>query len=107
MEARVADLADPGNCAACAAECVERFGGLDILGNIAGIYLAAHIMDATLEQYRRVMAVNLDASFLCAQSAISHALERGGGTVDVASVAGIQGMPYSAVYALDNGFAVS
>ena len=51
---------------------------LDVLGNVAGIYLAGHATDVTLEQYRRVMAVNLDACFFLSQAALPHLLRRAG-----------------------------
>ena len=37
-----ADLGDPGSCAGLVAACVEEQGRLDVLGNVAGIYLADH-----------------------------------------------------------------
>ncbi len=98
-----ADLGDADACAAAVAECVERFGRLDVLGNIAGIYLAEHTPKVTREQYRRVMAVNLDAYFFLAQAAIPHLLETGGNIVNIASNAGLQGVPYSAAYCMSKG----
>src|SRR4051794_36640878 len=56
-----ADLADPDACDAVVPACVDRFGRLDVLGNVAGIYLADHTPSVSRERYRRVMAVNLDA----------------------------------------------
>jgi NAD(P)-dependent dehydrogenase (short-subunit alcohol dehydrogenase family) len=85
------------------ARCVDQFGQLDILGNVAGIYLAEHTTNVTREQYRRVMAVNLDAYFFLAQAAIPHLLETGGNIVNIASNAGLQGVPYSAVYCMSKG----
>jgi meso-butanediol dehydrogenase / (S,S)-butanediol dehydrogenase / diacetyl reductase len=98
-----ADLGDPDACTAAVAECAERFGRLDVLGNIAGIYLAEHTPKVTREQYRRVMAVNLDAYFFLAQAAIPHLLETGGNIVNIASNAGLQGVPYSAAYCMSKG----
>ena len=81
----------------------NEFGRLDVLGNIAGIYLAEHATKVTREQYRRVMAVNLDACFFLAQAAIPHLLETGGSIVNIASNAGLMGVPYSAVYCMSKG----
>jgi NAD(P)-dependent dehydrogenase (short-subunit alcohol dehydrogenase family) len=100
---RQADLADPATCAELVEECVTELGGLHVLGNVAGIYLAAHATDVTVEQYRRVMAVNLDACFFLAQAAIPHLLASGGTIVNVASNAGLQGVPYSVPYAMSKG----
>lgn len=98
-----ADLAEPSACAAAVAACVATHGRLDVLGNVAGIYLAAHTTDVTVEDYRRVMAVNLDAYFFLAQAAIPHLLETGGTIVNIASNAGLQGVPYSAAYCMSKG----
>ncbi len=98
-----ADLADPDVCGTAVAEVVARFGRLDVLGNIAGIYLAAHTTEMTRDQYRRLMAVNLDAYFFLAQAAIPYLLEAEGNIVNIASNAGIQGVPYSAAYCMSKG----
>jgi meso-butanediol dehydrogenase/(S,S)-butanediol dehydrogenase/diacetyl reductase len=103
FEGRRYDLADPDSCVAAVAACVDRFGRLDVLGNVAGIYVAEHTPKMTLEQYRRVMAVNLDAYFFLAQAAIPHLLDSGGNIVNIASNAGLQGVPYSAAYCMSKG----
>ena len=98
-----ADVSDPDACAGAVAACVAELGGLDVLGNVAGIYFMAHVTDVTLAQYRRIMAVNLDACFFLAQAAIPHLLERGGNIVNIASNAGLQGVPYSVAYCMSKG----
>jgi NAD(P)-dependent dehydrogenase (short-subunit alcohol dehydrogenase family) len=100
---READLGEPDTCDRVVAECVDQLGRLDILGNVAGIYLAEHATKITREQYRRVMAINLDACFFLAQAAIPHLLEAGGNIVNIASNAGLQGVPYSAAYCMSKG----
>lgn len=100
---RRADLADPAACADVVAGCVAELGRVDVLGNVAGIYFAAHATDVTLEQYRRIMAINLDACFFLAQAAIPHLLASGGNIVNIASNAGLQGVPYSVPYCMSKG----
>ncbi|CAI7975349.1 Short-chain dehydrogenase/reductase SDR [Frankia sp. Hr75.2] len=103
VSVRQADVSDPAVCVEAVAACVEEFGRLDVLGNVAGIYLAEHTTKVSLEQYRRVMGVNLDAYFFLAQAAIPHLLETGGNIVNIASNAGLQGLPYSAAYCMSKG----
>ena len=103
IEVREFDLGDADACVDAVAGCVERFGRLDILGNVAGIYLAEHTPKVTRGQYRRVMAVNLDAYFFLAQEAIPHLLETGGNIVNIASNAALMGVPYSAAYCMSKG----
>ena len=100
---RKADLGEPDECAATVGACVDELGRLDVLGNVAGIYFAGHATDLTVEQYRRVMAVNLDACVFLAQAALPHLLASGGNIVNIASNAGLQGIPYSLAYAVSKG----
>lgn len=103
VSVRQADLSQPSACADVVSACVAEFGGLDVLGNVAGVMLAAHATETSVEQYRRVMGVNLDACFFLCQAAIPHLLERSGNIVNIASNAGLQGIPYGAVYAMSKG----
>lgn len=100
---RTADVSDPAACAAAVAACVDELGRLDVLGNVAGIYVASHATDLTVEQYRRVMGVNLDGCFFLAQAALPHLLAVDGTIVNIASNAGLQGVPYSVAYAMSKG----
>jgi meso-butanediol dehydrogenase / (S,S)-butanediol dehydrogenase / diacetyl reductase len=103
VSTRPADVSDPETCAELVAAAVSEFGRLDILGNVAGIYIAGHVTDMTLAQYRRVMGVNLDGYFFLAQAAIPHLLEHRGNIVNIASNAGLQGIPYSVAYSMTKG----
>jgi NAD(P)-dependent dehydrogenase (short-subunit alcohol dehydrogenase family) len=67
-----------------------RVGDVDFLVNNAGIRTIAPLMEVTLEDWRRTLAVNLDGTFLCTKAVLGGMLERGGGAiVNVASVAGV------------------
>jgi meso-butanediol dehydrogenase/(S,S)-butanediol dehydrogenase/diacetyl reductase len=103
VSVRQADLGDPQACVDAVAACVAELGRLDVLGNNAGIYMSHHLADVTVEQYRRVMAVNVDAYFFLSQAAIPHLLEVGGNIVNIASNAGLQGIPYSVPYCTSKG----
>ena len=98
-----ADLGAPAACVAAVEACVSEFGQLDVLGNVAGIYLAGHMTDMSIEQYRRIMSVNLDAYFFLAQAAIPHLLQSAGNIVNIASNAALQGVPYSVAYSMSKG----
>jgi NAD(P)-dependent dehydrogenase (short-subunit alcohol dehydrogenase family) len=99
----VADVGDPDACVAVVERCVDALGRLDVLGNVAGIYRAAHTPDMARADYRRVMAVNLDGPFFLCQAALPHLLEAGGNVVNIASNSGIMGVPYSAAYSASKG----
>jgi NAD(P)-dependent dehydrogenase (short-subunit alcohol dehydrogenase family) len=106
METLTGDISDPNECAALVRACVDAFGRLDVLGNNAGIARADHVTDVTVDQYRRMMGVNVDGYFFTAQAAIPHLLETGGNIVNVASNAGLMGQAYTVVYCMTKGAVV-
>jgi NAD(P)-dependent dehydrogenase (short-subunit alcohol dehydrogenase family) len=99
----VADLTDPQACKDVVAACLAAEGGLDVLGNIAGIAASSHLEDVTVEQYRRMMAINADACFFLCQAAIPALLERSGSIVNLASNAGLMGQAYTVAYCMSKG----
>lgn len=57
---------------------IEELGGLDVLVNNSGIQVPAASHEASLEDFDRVMGVNLRGAFMCARAAIRHFMERDG-----------------------------
>jgi len=73
---------------------VERFGGLDILVNTAGVIgpIETPAQDVTVEDFRDVLDVNVVGTFLPCKVAIPHLIERGGGRiVNIAGTSGLRG----------------
>jgi meso-butanediol dehydrogenase / (S,S)-butanediol dehydrogenase / diacetyl reductase len=110
VDTRRVDVTKADECAAAVAATVERFGRLDILGNVAGIARGEHFGQVTESAYRQMMAVNVDGYFFMAQAAIPRLLESdapgGGVIVNVASNAGLQGQAYTVVYCMTKGAVV-
>lgn len=100
-----ADVSQPDQVARMVAETVAGLGGLDILINNAGIAVGAASHEMTLEQFDRVIAVNLRGAFVCAQAAIRHWLEAGqpGVLLNVSSVHEVIPKPRYASYAVSKG----
>jgi len=83
------DLAETGRLAALVGEAERAVGPLDVLVNNAGIFEPALAVELTLESYRRVLAVNLDAAVFLAAAAARGMIERGyGRIVNITSVHG-------------------
>ncbi len=79
-----ADVSDEAAVARMLAAVVERFGTLHILVNNAGIEQNAAFESMTLQQWQRVLDVNLTGQFLCARAAINEFLRRGPDEISVA-----------------------
>jgi NAD(P)-dependent dehydrogenase (short-subunit alcohol dehydrogenase family) len=72
---------------------IDRFGGVDILVNNAGIANQAPAEEETLDDFREVMEVNLNATFLCSQRFGRVMLEAGKGSIiNIASIMGTLGV---------------
>jgi NAD(P)-dependent dehydrogenase (short-subunit alcohol dehydrogenase family) len=82
---------------------VADLGPPDVVCNIAGIGKFAHSHEQPLEEWQRIIDVNLTGTFLVSQAALPHLLDNGGNIVNVASTAGLIGQPYSAAYCASKG----
>ena len=106
IETRYCDLSSVAECADAAAGCVETFGGIDVLGNIAGLSWQDRVADVTEEGWDRMFGVNVKGVFFLTQAALPHLLETGGNIVNIASNAGLMGMAYTAPYCATKGAVV-
>lgn len=91
-------------CEAVIARTVERFGGVDILLNNAGIIPRGTIEETTDEMWFTAMDVNLNAVFFLCRAAIPHMKQRGGGAiVNTSSVWGTYPGPGHVAYCTSKG----
>jgi NAD(P)-dependent dehydrogenase (short-subunit alcohol dehydrogenase family) len=88
----VADVRDKSAMERVVQSITERFGGLDILINVAGLTRSTSLLDISEEEYDLVLGVNLKGTFLATQAAVPAMLQRGGGAiVSLSSVSGQRG----------------
>jgi NAD(P)-dependent dehydrogenase (short-subunit alcohol dehydrogenase family) len=83
-------------------------GELDVLVNVAGVGSTTSAPDTPLQVWENVFAVNARGTFLCCKHAIPGMVERGGGAiVNIASVAGLVGLPNRAAYCASKGAVIA
>ncbi|KWX22346.1 oxidoreductase [Mycolicibacterium wolinskyi] len=91
------DISSSEACGQAVARCVEEFGRLDTLINVAGFHQMRHTLSVTDDDWDKDLAVNLNGPFFLCRAALPHLFD-GGSIVNVASIAGIEGEVYSAGY---------
>jgi meso-butanediol dehydrogenase/(S,S)-butanediol dehydrogenase/diacetyl reductase len=92
------DVSSASACRDAVERCVERFGRLDGLINIAGSHQMRRTESMTDDDWAEDLAVNLSGPFYLCRAALPHLLVQGGNIVNVASIAGVEGQAYSAGY---------
>jgi len=96
------DVSNPADTEALARDVMSEFGRIDILINNAGVMgRVAPFWELTIEDWNRVMAVDLTSVFLVSRAVIPHMRERKRGCiVNMASIAGKEGTPRLVPYSV-------
>ena len=99
-EGMALDVTDAAAVMAAASDAVARHGRIDILVNSAGIAGAnARVIDYPLDEWQRVMAINVNGTFHTCRAVLPQMEAQGyGRVVNIASVAGKEGNPNAAAY---------
>ena len=93
------DLCDPEAVAGDFAAVKERFGRVDILANNAGVSSRTSLYEYTLEEFSKIMDINVKAVFVCSQAAARIMKEQGGGVIiNTSSMVGEYGQPSGCGY---------
>ncbi len=103
------DVADAASVEAATREALRSLGRIDILVNNAGIAGAnAPTVDYPVEEWERVLRVNLTSQFLCCRAVAPHMVKAGyGRIVNIASVAGKEGNPNAVAYSASKAGVIS
>jgi NAD(P)-dependent dehydrogenase (short-subunit alcohol dehydrogenase family) len=103
-----ADITDDDGVAAAVTATVEAFGGLDILVNNAGIGAQGTVADNDLDEWRRVLDVNVLGIVRTTRAALEH-LRRSehAAIVNTCSIVATAGLPQRALYSASKGAVLS
>ena len=94
------DVTDIAQCKAMVDAAVERFGGIDVLVNNAGITMWARFREITdLTMFERIMRVNYLGTVYCTHFALPHLIASRGLIVGISSLTGKTGVPTRSGYA--------
>ncbi|WP_446653454.1 SDR family NAD(P)-dependent oxidoreductase [Blastomonas sp.] len=99
------DVTDEAGWAELAATIETAFGRLDVLVNNAGYGAFRSIAETTLEEWRAIMAVNLDSVFLGTRAMLPLLAKSrvGGSIINMSSIRGIAGAPFAGSYCAAKG----
>ena len=82
---------------------VERLGGLDVVVNAAGVLSFSHTHEVSLDEWSRLIAINLTGTFLMCRQSLPHLLATRGNIVNLASTAAHAGQPWATAYVASKG----
>jgi NAD(P)-dependent dehydrogenase (short-subunit alcohol dehydrogenase family) len=103
------DVTSEASWEAAVAQATKQFGKLDILVNNAGIFLGKDLMDATLDEWNRLVAINMTGVWLGTKACAPALAEsgkssrHGSAIVNLASVAGLVGSQLDPLYSMSKG----
>jgi 3-oxoacyl-[acyl-carrier protein] reductase len=99
-EAIEVDVTNPDSVDQLVWTVLQRWGHIDVLVNNAGVAgLAAPVADYPVEEWRRIMATNIDGVFMCTRAVLPHLDgKRNARIVNIASISGKEGNPNMAAY---------
>lgn len=83
---------------------VEDLGRLDVVANVAGVLSFSHTHELPLDEWNRLLTVNLTGTFLVCRETLPHLVAGGGGAiVNLASTAAHKGQPWASAYGASKG----
>lgn len=104
----VGDVTSEADCAGAVEAAISQLGGLDVVVANAGIPGEGRAHEISLDDWSRVIDVNLTGAFLTVRAALPHLIAQGSGSVVLqASIAGLLGLPNIPAYAAAKGGVVA
>ncbi|HMA83648.1 MAG TPA: SDR family NAD(P)-dependent oxidoreductase [Candidatus Thermoplasmatota archaeon] len=102
------DVSDESDVETMIKKTIDHFGSIDILVNNAGILKTANAEDFSEDDWKKVIDVNLNGVFLCAQAAGKQMIEqKSGKIINISSIAGLSGYASSVAYSASKAGVIS
>ena len=102
-----ADISKEEETKAMAAYAMEAFGRIDILINSAGINIRGAIDEVSLEDFNKVMGINVTGTWLCSRAVVPHMkAQKSGAIINLASTLGVVGLANRTPYTSSKGAVV-
>ncbi|KAF2957977.1 oxidoreductase [Thermotoga sp. Ku-13t] len=102
------DVSDEGSVKRMVEQTVQFYGGVDVLVNNAAISSTKSIFERTLEEWERVIRVNLTSPYICARYCAEQMIKRGGGVIiNIASTRAFMSEPDTEPYSASKGGVVA
>jgi NAD(P)-dependent dehydrogenase (short-subunit alcohol dehydrogenase family) len=98
-----ADVGRPESAAMAVNEALDRFGGLQVLINNAGLFSPRPMEQVAPEEWLRTIAVNLNAAFFFSRQAAPHLRGKGGAIINIASTRAHMSEPHTEAYSASKG----
>ena len=86
---------------------LAELGRLDVVVNVAGVLSFSHTHELSLDEWNRLISVNLTGTFLVCREVLPHLLATGGNIVNLASTAAHKGQPWATAYVASKGGVLS
>ena len=101
--ARVCNVGDEVSVNDCVSACVERYGSLYALVNMAGILRFDDTEQLQTADWQKVIDINLTGTMILCRAALPHLLQTRGNIVNAASTAALSGLPCGVAYSASKG----
>jgi len=98
------DVRDEDQIATRVAAVIERFGRIDILMNAAGVASVGSVDQVPVDEWDRVLDINLKGTYLVSKHVVAHMVDAGAGAIiNIASIEGLVGFSSQAAYNASKG----
>ncbi len=102
-ETQLCDVSNSTQVKRVIADCIEKFGKLDVLINVAGVIKLDHATNITDDTWQKIINVNLSGTFYMCREALPHLVNSKGNIVNISSTSAIRGLPYGIAYGASKG----